>query len=400
MKKRFSQYWQFALTALLLAGFVETAAAEPATIVLKNGKVISGEIVEEAPAHIVLFTDIGEVKVNRSDIERIIYDAFMRFKSDSIAKENENALRDHVVIHLENGDVVDGLLLAKSRAVVMVQTELGRLSIAKNDIRLIEYVSSAYAERGEPVVVALDDGAKVEGYIYHEDHSSLTIMSKLGRLTIDKEKLRSLEYKDIKMPRRLEVRERTRAQPPASAFFGSEPERRRDVIELGYSPRFGSNYSPGFATAYRSRFLLKRFSTFSLNAGANAGFAIYSLDQGAFTAPNVPAAVTATGGAFLTTLGASLPVHFYPKAGSLYEFYFAPILEGHIIYTRLKQTFPSFPLLDSEIVETSFRFGVANRIGIEWRFGRWRAGMNYNIHLIFGEDDFNHFSIHFATKLF
>lgn len=399
MPKLYSHCLWVLFAALLLLALTEEAMAKPVTIVLKNGKVISGEIVEEAPGHIVLITDLGEVKVNRNNIERIIYDAFTRFKSDSVASENEEPLNDRVVVHLKSGDVIDGFLLAKSRTMVMVQTELGRLTVAKKDIRLIEYVSSAYAERGESAVVYLNNGTKVEGYIYHEDRSSLTLNSNLGRLTIGKENLRSIEYKEVKLPQRKGVPEPTLLRPLTTSIE-TPLQSRRDIIELGFSPRFGSNYSPGVVTAYRSHFLLKGFNTFSLNVEGNVGFTLYSLDKTAFTGANVPAAVTATGGAFITTFGATFPVHFFPRAGSSYEFYFAPVLEGHIVYTRLKRTFPSFPVLDSEVAATNFRFGLANRIGIEWSFGKLRAGMNYNIHLVFGENDFNHFSLHLVTKLF
>jgi sRNA-binding regulator protein Hfq len=400
MRKTIFQSLPFLLAALWLLALAEEAMAKPVTIVLKNGKVISGEIVEEAPGHVVLITDLGEVKVNRNNIERIIYEAFTRFKTDSVAQKNEaDAMNDRVIVYLKNGKVLDGFLLAKSRSMVMVQTELGRLTISKNELRLIEYVSSAFAERGEPVVVYLDNGAKVEGYIYHEDRSSLTLDSNMGRLTVDKERLRSIEYKEIALPKRSEIKAPALVRS-ATAPFEASLQPRREVVELGYSSRFGGNYRPGFITAFRTHFLLKSFDTFSLNTEGNLGFAIYSLDQKAFTGANVPAAVTATGGAVITTLGAAAPVHFFPKVGSVYEFYVAPVIEAHIIHKRLKQSFPSFPVLDSEVVETNFRFGLSNRIGIEWNFGKWRAGLNYNLHFIFGEEDFNHISFHAATKLF
>ncbi len=399
MQKLFSHSLRFLFAALLVLALAEEAAAKPVTIVLKNGKVVSGEIVEEAPEHIILITDFGQVKVSRDSIERIVYDAFTRFKSDSVAQNGEEPLNDRVVVHMKSGEIVDGFLLAKSRTMVMVQTEVGRLTVAKRDIRLIEYVASAYAERGEPVVLNLDNGTKIEGYVYHEDRNSLTINSNLGRLTIDKENLRSVEYKEVKFPQQKAVSQPT--LPRATTAAAETPLRaRRDVVELGYSSRFGSNYSPGIVSAYRSHFPLRSFNSFSLNAEGNLSLTLFSLDQKAFTGANVPAAVTATGGAMVTSFGAGLPVHFFPRAESPYEFYLAPVIEGHIIYTRLKKTFPSFPVLNSELVETNFRFGLANRIGIEWSFGKWRAGVNYNIHFIFGEEDFNHFSLHLASKLF
>ncbi len=393
------------ILGVMLAG--NTALAKKATIALKNGKVVTGDLVEEAPEYVLLVNHVGQIKINRDNIETISYNAFDRFKEsndETVAEQATETLRDRVVVHFKSGEIVDGFVLAKSLSMVMLETENGRLTIPKRDIRLIEYVSSAYAERGEPAIVRLDNNTKLEGFIYHEDKNTLTMETKMGRLTIDKRNLRSVEYGEIKLPAALRQKEKQVEALPSVTFAAEEAstllKERRDVVELGYSPRFGANYSPGLSASYRSRFPLKTFPSFQLNAEASLGMTLFSLDTDAFSEANTPAAVTVTGGSFITTLGAGLPVHFYPKNGSSYEFFFAPALETHIVHNQLKQNFPSFPALNTETSETNVNFGVGARLGLEWITTKWRAGFVYNAHLILGENDFGHFSLYLVRKLF
>lgn len=385
--------------------------AKKATLTLKNGNVVTGEVVEETPEYVILENGMGQIKISRDNIGSISYDAFRSFKEGQPLADDDNAsepLSDRVVVHYKNGDVVDGFILAKSLSMVMIATENGRLTIPKKDIRMIEYVSNAYAERGEPAIVKLENGTKLEGYIYHEDKHTLTIETELGRLSVDKSKLRSIEYAEVKLPvakkkepKRLPVStplvvEEGPSAPPAELVL----EERTDILQIGYSPRFGSNYSPGIVLGYRSRFPFKSSNSYQLNFEGGIDFNIFSLDKDAFTGETTSAPSTVTGGAFVTTISAGMPIHFFPSNGSKYQFFLAPALEAHVVYKKLDREFPSFPQLNTSFAETNFNFGPGLRTGLELISSKWRAGIVYNAHLILGENDYGQVNFYIVKKLF
>ena len=175
------------------------------SVVLKNSKVVVGNLIEENPNYIIVKNDLGDIKLSWETVESITFNPFIKMensysgsdtkiKNDSIPDGYKFVLNDRVVVHLNNGSVVAGLLLAKSIDMIMIQTDVGNLTIPKNDLLLLEYVSNEYAERGEVVIVNLTNGTNLEGNIYYEDSDNLTVDTKIGRLTLNKDNLRSIEY--------------------------------------------------------------------------------------------------------------------------------------------------------------------------------------------------------------
>lgn len=393
------------LTLLMMMILSSAVWTQEVSVVLKNRNVVVGRILEEHPDHILVASEIGQVLVKRNTIETIRYEPFIRFEDSGSGNGNtgkgtgdlpgaRTVLNDRVVVHLRNGSVVSGLLLAKSLAMVMVQTDDGRLTIPKNDIKTVEYISSEYAERGEPVVVRLNSGTRLQGSIYYEDDKSLTMDTDNGRLTVEKNNLRSIEYS-------VQVAEREFAPRPIELpGVGRTVLPRLDDFELGYSSRFGSNFSPGFLAGYTARFLLAAFDGFYISGTGHISLGLFSLDDAAFSAGSTPAAATVKGGAFVTTMGVGPSLNLYPQTSAFYEFYITPSLEGHIIYKKLERSFPSFPALNSKVQETKFFFGVGNKVGLDFLVDDWRLGFSYNNHFIFGDEDYNRFSIHFVKKVF
>ena len=381
--------------------------AQDVSVVLKNSKVIVGRIVEEKPDYLILNNELGQLKVNRQSIESISYNPYLRLGSDEESEEENLAridslkgykfiIKDPVVIYLRNGNVVAGLLLAKSLNMIMLQTESGNLTIPKRDLLKIDYISSEYAERGEIVIAYLNNGQRFEGNIYFEDSKELTLDTEIGRLTLPKNKLRTVEYTG-----ETGVSELTMADQYANLVINRRfilP--RYDVISAGYTTKLGTTYGPGFGLGYHSRFHIAQFE--GLNLGVITGLSLnyFVLNEENIATQNPSLSANFKGGAFITTIGAGGQVNIYPQTASFYDFYIAPVLEGHIIYKRLEQTFPSFPQFNTSETTTEFKLGLGVRFGVEFLFDTFRLGLHYNWHSIFGTDGFNQFSLTFAKPLF
>ena len=151
-------------TLVLLAALIFTCNtsmlfSQNTALFLKSGKSIQGRIIQETNDSITLVNDLGEIKIRRAEIEKIFYNQLQNSVgiADSLLHQ---PLNDHVVIHLKNGEVVDGLLIAKSPTMIMIQSDLGRFTVPKQDVRLVEYVSQPFAERGESVTIQLTSGKK------------------------------------------------------------------------------------------------------------------------------------------------------------------------------------------------------------------------------------------------
>lgn len=378
--------------------------AQEVSVVLKNSKVVVGRIVEEKPEYLILDYELGQLKVDRNSIESISYNPFVRLDHsdtyDNTEKEFSRAhkftLKDPVVVYLRNGNVVAGLLLAKSLNMVMLQTESGNLTIPKRDLQKIEYISGEYAERGEIVIAFLNNGQRFEGNIYFEDSNELSLDTELGRLTLPKNKLRSLEYTG-----KTGVSKLTMADQYLSAVINQRfilP--RYDVIDVGYTTKFGSNFGPGFGLGYQSRFSMAQFEGLNLSAVGGLSLNYFALNEDNIIEQNPTLAANLKGGAFITTVGAGGQLNIYPQTASFYDFYVAPMLEGHFIYTRLEQEYPSFPQFNTGETKTEFKFGLGVKFGAEFLFDSFRLGLQYNMHYIFGTDGFNQFSLTFVKPLF
>lgn len=378
--------------------------AQEVSVVLKNSKVVVGRIVEEKPEYLILEYELGQLRVDRNSIETISYNPFVRPDySDTydntekeFSKAHKFSLKDPVVVYLRNGNIVAGLLLAKSLNMVMLQTESGNLTIPKRDLQKIEYISGEYAERGEIVIAYLNNGQRFEGNIYFEDSNDLSLDTELGRLTLPKNKLRSLEYTG-----KTGVSKLTMADQYLSTVINQRyilP--RYDVIDVGYTTKFGSNFGPGFGLGYQSRFSIAQFEGLNLSAVGGLSLNYFALNEDNLIQQNPSLSANLKGGAFITTVGAGGQLNIYPQTSSFYDFYVAPMLEGHLIYTKLEQEYPSFPQFNTSETKTEFKFGLGVKFGAEFLFDSFRLGLQYNMHYIFGTDGFNQLSLTFVKPLF
>ena len=225
--------------------------AQTVNVVLKNSKVVVGDLVEENPQYILVANDLGQIRVPRENIESITFNPYVKmkttYKETNINEKNDTVpdgykfiLNDRVVVHLKNGNVVSGLLLAKSIDMIMIQTDVGSLTIPKKDLQMLEYVSNEYAERGEVVIVHLNNGTNLEGNIYFEDSDNLSLDTQLGRLTLDKKNLRSIEYTG-----KYGLGETSLVDQYSNIQIGrTRVEPRLDVFSIGVSPGFGDEFNP------------------------------------------------------------------------------------------------------------------------------------------------------------
>ncbi len=381
--------------------------AQDVSVVLKNSKVVVGQIVEEKPDYLILDNDIGQIKIYRQNIESISYNPYVKLYGEHQSEQNNLAkmdstrnylfsIKDPVVIYYKDGNVVSGLLLAKSLNMVILQTDAGILTIPKRDLLKIEYVSSEYAERGEVVIVKLNNGLSFEGNIYFENSDELTLDTELGRLTLPKSKLRSIEYTGETGVSNLTMAEQyTNLKIDKSFIFP-----RYDVIDVGYTSNFGALYGPGFGVGYQSRFSLAQYQGVNLSAIGGLSLNYFALAKDNILNENPNLNATLKGGSFITTIGAGAQANIYPQTASFYDFYIAPMLEGHLIYKSLTQEYSVFPQFNTSEKKTEFKFGIGLRFGVEFLFDSFGVGLHYNLHYIFGTDGFNQISVTFVKPLF
>lgn len=395
------------IALVLTFAFSVGSFAQEVNVVLKNSKVIVGRVVEEKPDYVLVEYDLGQLKIYRQNIESITYNPFVKMgtadgmdnskTTDSVSQRGYKfVINDPVVVYLKNGSVVSGLLLAKSLNMVMLQTESGNLTIPKQELLKIEYISSEYAERGDVVIAVLNNGKQFEGNIYFEDSDNLTLDTEIGRLTLPKNKLRTIEYTG-----KSGVGEMTLADQYSNITLNKRyilP--RYDVIELGYASSFGTDFGSGFGLGYQSRFNLAQFEGMNLSAVGGLSLNYFGLNKDNIISQNPTLAVDLKGGAFITTIGVGGQLNIYPQTSSFYDFYVSPILEAHLVYTSLEQNYPSYPQFNTKETKTEFKFGLGTRFGVEFLFDSFRVGLQYNMHTIFGNDGFNQVSLTFTKKLF
>ncbi len=412
--------YQIVITAAL-AGLLCFSAAQAAgdkvKVILYNGKTMEGELIEESPEYLVVLTDLGQIRTRRAAIESVLYLQRPEARAAGTPADSleQQPLNDLVVVHLLNGETANGSLISKSLDSILLKTEWGRLTIPKTQVKLIEYVNSEYAERGEPVTARLTAGNVLQGYIFNEDRNTVTLETNIGRLTLDKKQLRSLEYhaavKPIKPPKLQKSAVEPRESAPAALAVASTPAERtqrsydiqqhQDSFFIGYAPDFGENYKTGFAVGYCNRYLLKEFTSFSLFASAQLSMAFFSLNQDLAKVTDVPGSMTAEGGAMVNTLSLGLPIHFLPTESPSYTFFLRPALEPHLVYTSLKKSYPSFPQQNSDEKSTKFRFGLGTEVGLEWTLNpRWSVGLAFGMHFIASADDYNCISLSVGTQLY
>lgn len=380
--------------------------AQDVNITLKNSRVITGKVIEEQAGYVTIFSDYGQVKVERQNIENIQYNPFTSFIGKQSPDSLKNAttengqkflIKDPVVVYLKNGNTASGLLLAKSIDMIMLQTDSGNLTIKKGDLTKIEYISSEYAERGEIVTVILHDGKRFEGNIYFEDYNNLTIDTSLGRLTLPKNKLRTVEYTGkTGMPK----------SPMTDQLTEKIKGSKRNILpsydsfSAGYVSTYGDKYGPGFGAGYERRLNIKQFDGMNFSATGGIMFNYFGLNEDNILKENAYLNANLKGGAFITTFGGGGQLNIYPETASMYDLYVAAAVEGHITYRNFEQSYPSFPQLDTSKSDTEFQLGLGLKLGTELQFNDFKLGLRYNIHYIFGDDGFNQISLTFTKPLF
>jgi small nuclear ribonucleoprotein (snRNP)-like protein len=382
--------------------FPVLSRAQEVNVVLKNSKVIVGRMIEEQSRYILIDTELGELKINRSNIDNITYNPFIKLNpspetassGETAQNGNEYIINDPVVVYLKNGTVVSGILLAKSLSMIMLQTEEGNLTIPKKDLGKIEYISREFEERGEVVIVHLDTGVQLKGNIYFEDTGNLTLDTEVGRLTLSKNKVRMIEYTGKNGPSDITLADqyanismRRRNIPP-----------RVDVFDLGYSSKYNANYGPGFGIGYSSHFSVSQEDGYNVSAVGGVSVNYFQLNEDNILKENTALSANLKGGALITTVSAGGQINVYPQATDAYDVLLSPLLEAHIVNRKLDQKYPSFPQFDKDESENEVKFGVGLKFGLE--FSRYKIGLSYHHHFILGDSDFSRFLISYKNVLF
>lgn len=417
---------------LLLFIFPLFVFAQNANITLRNGKIISGKIVEEKVDFLILNCDLGQLNIDKKSIETISYTHLENTEIiDSVktAKSGDFSLKDPVVVYFKTGEIISGILLAKSLDMVIIKTETGRLTVNKKNIQKIEYISSEYSEKGGEVLVSLTSGEKYQGTIYFEDSNEIVLETDLGRLAIPKNNLYSIEYTAKKTAVKTvdksvnktaektidktegksvdktedKIAEKTVDKPKDNTGIKLLRKRpilpRYDVIDIGYSSDLGTNFGPGYGLGYHNKFSLAQLEGLDFSFLGGLSFTYFKLSQDiAQKYPTIPG--NYKGGAFTSTLGLGGQINVYPATSFLYGFYIAPMLELHYIYRSMEENYPSFPQYNENNIQNLFKFGLGVKFGIDFSFGPFVLGLQYNMHYIFGTDGFNQISITFLKKFF
>ena len=379
------------LTVVLFLGTLPVcAAAEEVVVFLRNGRLVTGDLLKEESGYLLLRTDLGELTIQRPDVARLTAAPFAHLRA---APSDTMQLNDQVVVYLKDGKVTDGYLVAKSRTMIMIRTEDGRLTIPKKNVQRIEYVWSPYAEEGEPVIIELTSGKRIEGYLSSEDALSLSVTTSLGKLAIEKKNLRSVEYGASPSFQS----QREEEKKPDSGVAAPEAQERprgetgqRDLLAIGYSASWGRDYDQGITLLYGRRFPLRQFRSMSLGGLVALQFAYFGVDQGAFTNTEVPGGVSVSGYGFLPTLILGAPIEMHSQTGSPYRFVVTPQLNVHLVTKSLEISYPSFPDQTTKDRQTQLRLGVGVELGMEWNVSEpLTVGVSYNPKVIFGEADFS-----------
>jgi hypothetical protein len=323
---------------LLLTFIPFNIKSQDASITLRNNQVIDGKIIEENSDSLLLESEMGQIKISRKNIRSLIYkydstdskvsdnssETATLIEDNSYKKINTLTQKELVVIYFKNGEVFSGALLAKSLNIIIIQTESGKLTVNKKEIKKIEYISSEYAERGETVVVHLITGEKFEGIIYFEDSKELLIQTKLGKLALPKNILRSIEYKskpkndNQEFSNNNENISKNVSKQEIEALNGKKKIKKKrvllsryDVIDINYSTGFGPDFGSGFGLGYHNMFTIAQLSGLDISAFGGITFTYFKLsDEVAQKYPSISG--NYKGGAFATTIAFGGSMSIYP----------------------------------------------------------------------------------------
>lgn len=262
------------------------------------------------------------------------------------------ALRDQVVVYLKEGKIVDGVLIAKGRGVIVLISADGRLTIPKTNIERIEYVGLPNSEKGERVRVELVNGRTYEGRLQRESGTILSLDTSFGAIDIDKTQLLSLQY--------LGTPDYRSAEESHSAPDSPRKIRRNfreEIWSAGYSSDFGTDYHGGYSLAYTRWAPIRSGQAMTLHGAGGMELTYFGLNKDVKKTV-YSGGVDASGRAVLWSLHAATPLTFHPVDGGLYRFHIVPSISGTLVSRRFELAYPSFPSNNVEESSTSLRFGA------------------------------------------
>lgn len=386
-----------ALAACCLCLAVSGAAARDVVVTLTNGSQTSGRLLEEGAEHLLISTDIGQVRISRDRVRSVLDAPFSNLQA---ALADSTVLNDQVIVHLNDGSTLEGFLLAKSRGAVMLRNEVGRFTVSKDRIRLIEYISAPFAEKGEAVRLTMADGSRQQGFILSETPATVTLLTEYGQVAIDKRNLRSMEYG---------------VRPPFDPFKPYAPPRRPDVpgpsgllvsemlqwIHAGMWPGMGREFGNGFFIGGGPRKPMVEGDAYDVAGSVTLDFLYSGIDEGAFDTSGIPGGVKVEGHNFALRLGAGAPVFLHMRGPSRLQFYLEPSLELLLVRRKVQVAYLSFPSANADDRSTNLRLGLGVRAGLEYAIQPALAvGASVGRTTVFGDDSVQGVSIHVTTRPF
>ncbi len=128
-KIRFSKFFIVILSIFLIIFSVSIFSKE-ATIILKNGRVLDGIIIEEDKKNLIINCDLGKITLERDIVFSIIYKDDSKFKNI-----NEFVKKETIFNSKDRDNDIYCELLAKTETVIVVQTESEKLTVDKKNIK-------------------------------------------------------------------------------------------------------------------------------------------------------------------------------------------------------------------------------------------------------------------------
>jgi small nuclear ribonucleoprotein (snRNP)-like protein len=302
------------------------------------------------------------------------------------------ALRDQVVVYLKEGKIVDGVLIAKGRGIIVLLSADGRLTIPKTNIERIEYVGLPNSEKGERVRVELVNGRTYEGRVQRENATNLSLDTSFGTIDIDKAQLLTLRY--VGTP---DYRSAGKGPTPPSSPRPHPGNTRSETWSLGYSSGFGTNFHGGYGLTYTRWAPIRSGPAVTVHGAGGMGLTYFGLNNDV-KKKEIPGGVDASGRAVLWSLNAAVPLTFHPVDGGLYRFHIVPSISGTLVSRRFEMVYPSFPSNNLKESSTSLRFGV----GLDFLFD-FALGENNSLgfgfrqrHLSGGESNYSEVVLYWA----
>ncbi len=384
-----------AACCLCLAAF--DASARDVVVTLANGAQAAGRFLSEDAEHVIISTDIGEVRIPR-DMVRNIMDA--PFTNLQAALADSTVLNDQVVVYLDDGSTLEGFVLAKSRGMVMIRNEIGRFTLSKDRIRRIEYISAPFGEKGESVQLTMADGTRQRGFILSETPSTITLITEFGQVAVDKRNLRAMEY-GIRLPFDPFKPHKPVRPPDLPGPPGLLVSELLQWIHAGAWPGMGREFGNGFYFGGGPRRPLIEGDAYDVGGSVTLDFLYSGIDRDAFDTSGIPGEVKVEGHSFVFRLAVSAPVFLHMRGPSRLQFYLEPSLDVLLVRKKARVVYLSFPTSSTDERSTDLRFGVGVRAGLEYAIQPALAvGASVGRTTVFGDDGVQGVSIHVTTRPF